>query len=196
MKILFLGYEKSSVLDFLRTQGDVTSVSPMGEIPTGACDCLVSYGYRRIVPHTVLEQYPHSAVNLHISLLPWNKGADPNFWSWWDNTKKGVSIIGMTDKLDEGDIYAQKEVAFSDEETLTSSYWKLRTEIERLFIESWPTLWTIPPQKQVGTGSNHRVSDLDTLKERLKAASGVEIDWDTPVSSFHKLHEYDTKNRS
>ncbi len=189
MKILFLGYEESPVLDFLRTQGEVTNVSPTGEIPNVTCDYLVSYGYRKIVSNSVLAQYPNRSVNLHISYLPWNKGADPNFWSWWDNTPKGVSIIEMTDKLDEGRIYAQREILFSDDETLASSYWKLRKEMENLFIETWPTLWTISPSEQVGEGSNHRVADLEALKERLRTANGVEINWDLPLSSFKELHE-------
>ncbi len=189
MKILFLGYEESPVLDFLKTQGEVVSVSPTGELPPVTCDYLVSYGYRKIVPHGVLAQYPNRAVNLHISMLPWNKGADPNFWSWWDNTPKGVSLIEMTDKLDEGRIYAQEEVAFGDDETLTSSYGKLRREMERLFIQTWPTLWTIVPREQTGTGSNHRVADLEALKEKIRTTKGVEITWDMPVSSIQKLRE-------
>jgi len=190
MKILFLGYEESPVLDFLKTQGEVISVSPTGELPPVTCDYLVSYGYRKIVPHEVLAHYPNRSVNLHISLLPWNKGADPNFWSWWDNTPKGVSLIEMTDKLDEGRIYAQEEVAFSDDETLTSSYGKLRQEMERLFIRTWPTLSTIVPREQTGAGSNHRVADLEALKEKIRTANGVEITWDMPVSSIQKLREH------
>lgn len=189
MKILFLGYEQSPVLDFLRTQGEVTNVSPTGEIPSVVCDCLVSYGYRKLVSHAVLGQYPNRAVNLHISLLPWNAGADPNFWSWWDNTPKGVSIIEMVDKLDAGRIYVQKEIIFSEDETLTSSYWKLRAEIENLFIETWATIWSITPQNQIGKESFHSVADLIALKDKIKAEHGVSIGLDMSISRLQKLGE-------
>jgi methionyl-tRNA formyltransferase len=190
MKILFLGYEESPVLDFLKTQGEVTSVPPKGEIPQVACDCLISYGYRRIVSHEVLARYPNRAVNLHISMLPWNKGADPNFWSWWNDTPKGVSIIEMVDKLDEGRIYAQKEVTFSDNETIFSSYWKLRREIEKLFIELWPTIWTITPKEQIGEGSYHTVADLVKLSEQFPNA-GIDPKYktDVPVAVYKKLRK-------
>lgn len=174
MKYLFLGYKESPVLDFLRTQGEVVNVSPTGGIPDIQYDYLISYGYRRIVKPDVLARYPNRAVNLHISYLPWNKGADPNFWSWKENTPKGVSIIEMTDKLDEGRIYFQKEVTFGENETLATSYQKLRDEMDALFIEKWPLLWNTTPNPQNGKGSYHTVAD----------GKDIIPPWNTPVSQL------------
>ena len=51
-------------------------------------------------------------INLHISYLPYNKGAHPNFWSWVKNTPKGVSIHLISEKIDAGDIIFQKKLIF------------------------------------------------------------------------------------
>lgn len=46
-------------------------------------------------------------MNLHISYLPWNKGADPNFWSCIDGTPAGVTLHHIDAGVDTGDIIAQ-----------------------------------------------------------------------------------------
>ena len=49
-------------------------------------------------------------VNLHISYLPWNRGAHPNFWSFFDATPTGVSIHLIDKGIDTGPIIVQKKV--------------------------------------------------------------------------------------
>lgn len=53
-------------------------------------------------------------LNLHISYLPWNRGANPNFWSFVENTKKGVTIHEIDEKLDKGKILLRKELEFDE----------------------------------------------------------------------------------
>ena len=55
-------------------------------------DWIVSYGYRYIITQDILDAVRGQAINLHISLLPWNRGADPNLWSFLDDTPKGITI--------------------------------------------------------------------------------------------------------
>ena len=45
-------------------------------------DFIVSYGYRHILSKNILDLLPNKIINLHISYLPYNRGADPNFWSF------------------------------------------------------------------------------------------------------------------
>ena len=44
-----------------------------------------------------------------MSYLPWNRGADPNFWSILEDTPKGVTIHIMDESIDTGDILYQKD---------------------------------------------------------------------------------------
>lgn len=165
MKILFLGYKENPVIDFLKTKGEVICVLPRGEIPTNDFDYLVAYGYERIIPHNVIEKYKGRSVNLHIAYLPYNRGRNPNYWSWKERTPNGVTIHEIADKLDGGDIYFQKRVFFGENETLNTSHTKLKQEMEKLFIENWENLFTTKPHKQEGKGTYH--SEADFQKEVL-----------------------------
>lgn len=141
-------------------------------------DFIVSYGYRHILKKDVLERYSDKAINLHTSLLPWNRGADPNFWSFVENTPKGVTIHYLDEGIDTGDIIVQKQVTFADNESLKSSYDKLQVEIHGLFREHWPQirLGQCPRIKQKGVGSFHRAKDKNSLAHLLIAG------WNTPVA--------------
>lgn len=59
---------------------------------------IISYSYRYLIKKEIIDFMPTSIINLHISYLPWNRGANPNFWSFVDNTIKGVTIHEIDDK--------------------------------------------------------------------------------------------------
>jgi methionyl-tRNA formyltransferase len=145
-------------------------------------DTLVSYGYRHILDSTLLDKLPERAVNLHISLLPWNRGADPNLWSFIDNTPKGVTIHYLDEGVDTGDIIAQREIEFAepDAETLASTYRQLDVLIQQLFRECWPAIkaGTCSRRSQSGPGSYHAIAD------RAEVAGLLTNGWDTPVSAL------------
>ena len=141
-------------------------------------DWLISYGYRYIVTPDILDYFKGNAINLHISYLPWNRGADPNLWSIIDNTPKGVTIHYMDEKLDTGDIIAQEEVYFdSDTDTLATSYDKLKVAMEGLFLRSWDAIknGTAIRKKQEGNGSYHSVADKAKVQQLING-------WDTKIS--------------
>ena len=141
---------------------------------------IISYGYRHILRKPVLELLPGRIINLHISYLPWNRGADPNLWSFLQDTPKGVSIHYVDTGVDTGDIIVQREVFFCEEgETLRTTYNKLQSEILTLFSESWPLIRSGGCNRiRQGTesGSFHRKSDKAPFEHLLIKG------WDTPVS--------------
>jgi len=72
------------------------------------------------------------AINLHPSLLPWNRGAHSNFWSFLEDTPKGVTIHIIDEGIDTGDILLQKKIKFDQsKETLRSSYGRLQQELQQ-----------------------------------------------------------------
>ena len=140
MNILFLGPDKNPVLTYLQQtedrvlqSEDIVSSNMIGNGEV----FLVSYGYRHIITPDVLEAVGHRSVNLHISLLPYNRGADPNFWSFVEDSPKGVTIHRIDKGLDTGPVFIQKEISFSDENTLRTTYARLHEEIQQLFISHW-----------------------------------------------------------
>jgi len=186
MNVLFLGPPDSLVFDFLKSTeaGVVQTMEPLDAafFDRHPVDFLLSHGYRHILKPHVLDRFPRRAVNLHISYLPWNRGADPNLWSVIENTPKGVSIHYLDAGIDTGDLIAQRVVQFAGGETLNTSYSRLQAEIAQLFQEHWRQIRdaTCAAAKQVGTGSFHRVSDREKVSHLLTNG------WDTPVAQLEK----------
>ncbi len=182
--ILLLGPERGSIEQCLSASGDRVTrteedLRKCPEILNGV-DWIVSYGYRHIIRPEVIAKYPKRIVNLHISLLPWNRGADPNIWSFLEDTPKGVSIHLIDAGIDTGPILCQQEVALSRVDTLESSYYRLCDAIELLFAKHWPEIRdeSITPIPQRGAGSYHRSKDLDTYRHLFTCG------WDTTVADL------------
>lgn len=126
-------------------------------------DVIVSFGYRHVIPSPVLSACICPLVNVHISLLPWNRGADPNFWSWVENTPKGVSVHRIIEGLDKGEIFAQESLDISKVHTLRSSYDLLIRTATDLLLDSLPAIAShvASTSDQVGVGSYHRAADKE-----------------------------------
>lgn len=142
----------------------------------------ISYKYRHIIKPEIIELLEERVVNLHISYLPWNRGADPNLWSFLEDTPKGVSIHYVDTGIDTGDLIAQKKIFFDEEqETLSTTYNTLNNEIIRLLGSVWESIVQnkAPRSKQKGKGSYHKSSDKKPY-EHLLGKKG----WDTPVMNI------------
>lgn len=142
---------------------------------------VVSYNYRYIIGEDVIKYMNNKIVNLHTSFLPWNRGANPNLWSFIEDTPKGVTIHQLSEKLDRGKILIQKEIAFDEKkETFASTYKKLNDEIVKLFINNWKAIKNgeLLPEKQTGHGSYHTTKDYLVLKEK------IDFTWDDNIYEF------------
>ncbi len=146
-------------------------------------DFIISYNYKHIVPKDILDKFDRgNIINLHISLLPWNRGMYPNVWSFIDNTPKGVTIHIIDEGIDTGDILIQKEVYIDESmHTLRSSYELLHTEIQNLFKENWEYIkeGKLTPKPQVGEGSYHTKRDFERIRHILGDKG-----WDIPILEF------------
>ena len=195
MKILFLGYGDCNLLKFLSERAEVfqsTSRMTLFEIKELSPDMILSYGYLHIIKKDVIEAYEGKIINLHISYLPWNKGIYPNIWSIIDGTPKGVSIHLIDEGVDTGDIIFQREVEINDDDTLSSSYWRLRENIEDLFMEKWDLIknFNFYRKKQILDGTFH----LRKMSERYFQSLGILDNWEISVKelkkkSGHKINE-------
>lgn len=155
-------------------------------------DFIISYNYKYIIKEELLLMFPNKFINLHISYLPWNRGAHPNIWSFLHDTPKGVSIHFIDKGIDTGDIICQKEVIMETNETLLTSYNKLNNEIQHIFIENWDKIKNnkIEIKKQVEKGSTNYLSDFEKIKHIL----GSEL-WNIKIDTLKKRFEY-YKNES
>lgn len=150
-------------------------------------DLIISYNYRYIIPKDVIECMKGNIINLHISLLPWNRGASPNFWSSVEETPKGVTIHQINSGLDEGKLIYQKECLLDPEkETFETSYNKLNYEITELFKQNWDEIreGSFPLCEQIGEGSYHTMGDLNKLREKCP------FQWSDNIADFIERYHF------
>lgn len=185
MKVLLLTPRPGILRSVCLKAGDtcVVSTATPDQWPKDI-DFVVSYGYRHIIKEPYLSQYKNRMINIHCSILPWNRGSDPNFWSWFDGTPKGISIHIIDGTLDGGPIIMQMDVSkWKQRETLRSSYDFLQECAEKLFGFEWERFrkraWFY--LDSVGVGSYHKSVDKDPWMKMLP------LGWDTPVEDVEKL---------
>ena len=186
MNVLVLGIKQSPLTPVIEESGCrvIETIDPIDTdyLRRHAIDYVVSYRYRHIIKQDLLDFVAGKIVNLHISLLPWNKGADPNLWSFLEDTSKGVTIHFIDKGIDSGDIIAQNELFFDpDVETLGSTYEKLNSEIVRLFKDVWPRIRAgrAVGIKQLPGGALHMSKDKERFGYLLEKQG-----WNTPVKEL------------
>ena len=164
-KVLFLGNNETQtkLIGVLVKNGCLVDHTEDKIEALSGYDFVVSYGYRHILKQNVIDGFGCPIFNLHISYLPYNRGAHPNFWSFYENSPAGVTIHLIDSGVDTGPIVSQRYVNFKNEDdTFLKTYAALIEEIESLFLESLPSLlndeWTV--KKQRGNGTHHYVKDL------------------------------------
>ena len=146
-KILFLGYNEheTRLINGIKTHNSTWKIKQtekkiiLKEIQD--IDIIICFGYRNIINKEIISNFKKPIINLHLSYLPFNRGAHPNFWSFVDYTPSGVSIHKMDQGIDTGEIIYQKKINFDLNKnkkilTFVSTYSSLFIEIENLFIKN------------------------------------------------------------
>ncbi len=119
-----------------------------------------------ILTKEFLSLFPHGVVNLHPSLLPYNRGQYPNVWSIIEGTPSGVTLHYIDEGIDTGDIIAQKAVPVEPVDTGKTLYKKLEDASVAIFQEMWPLIKAgqAPRVAQmVGGGTYHRTRDVEKI---------------------------------
>ena len=175
-RILFLGYDptQTTIIDALIANKCAVDHREDKIEAIKGYDCVISNGYKHILKQSTIDGFDCSVFNLHISYLPYNRGAHPNFWSFHDNTPSGVTIHLIDSGIDTGTIVKQKYVNFKEsDDTLVKTYSVLIKSMEDLFLEFLPSLLndTWAAKKQRGEGT------IDYLKDFPSNFSG----WNTKI---------------
>ena len=114
-KILFLGYskKKTKIIDYVSTNKNYRIFNTKEKISLNKIkdiDLIISFGYRHLIDKDIIRK--KRILNLHISYLPFNRGAHPNFWSFVENTPSGITINRINNGIDTGNIIYQKIIDF------------------------------------------------------------------------------------
>ena len=164
MKILFLGYDKSKtrLIDILEKSNHEVQTTSELVLNLRPYDLVISFGYRHIIDLGTIKSAKRPPINLHISYLPYNRGAHPNFWSWIESTPSGVSIHEIDHGIDTGAIIFQELSSLTPNMTFFESYVLLLHQIEELFTRNLSKIIDrdYETNKQTGNGTYHNARDL------------------------------------
>jgi folate-dependent phosphoribosylglycinamide formyltransferase PurN len=173
-KILFLGYssKETKIINKIKEYKNYQVFSTKKKISLkdiNNINLIISFGYRHKINQDILKKN-RNIINLHISYLPYNRGAHPNFWSFADNTPSGVSIHKINEGIDTGNIIYQKIIDFELNKnklslTFTKTHSALISEIENLFIINCKNIINNEYEefKQVGSGTFHSSNELPSI---------------------------------
>lgn len=122
---------------------------------------LLSVYFGHIIPETILSMVGGHAANCHPSFLPWNRGADPAYWTLKDRTPAGVTLHAMVAQVDAGPILAQVPLTITTAERPEVLYLRSEDAALELLLREWPhgVLRAWPGQPQPPGGSYHRKAD-------------------------------------
>lgn len=140
---------------------------------------VVAYG--KIFPAGLLAIPPRGFVNLHFSLLPAYRGAAPVQRALMDGVSEtGVSIMVLTEGMDEGPVLATETVPVEPEETAG----ELGARLSSLGAEL-----LVPTLAAYVRGDLEPVPQDDAAATYASKPSPEEarIDWSAPASTVHNL---------
>ena len=136
-KILFLGYDTNStrLIKDLEVRGyDVTQCE--NNICFDTYHLAISFGYGGI--YYLAKSFRLCGcpiINLHMSFLPYNGGAHPIFWAFYDQNKCGITIHELNAGIDTGTNYFWKKIEIDDRKfTFAQAHKRLKLEIEEMFL--------------------------------------------------------------
>lgn len=140
---------------------------------------IVTAAFGQLLPKELLEAPELGCINVHASLLPAYRGGAPIHQAIIDGqTKTGVTIMYMEEKLDAGDIIAQRETAIEHSDDTGLLFEKLSMIGSDLLKETLPLIIA---------KTNNRVKQEETLVTYAKNISREQerIDWNKSALQLH-----------
>ncbi|HEY4388038.1 MAG TPA: methionyl-tRNA formyltransferase [Ktedonobacteraceae bacterium] len=139
-------------------------------------DLFIVAAFGQILPQTVLDQPRYGTLNIHASLLPKYRGADPIAESILQGDKEtGTSIMLLDAGVDTGPVLLRRSLGISDDDTTSSLTAKLAEIGAEALLEALPK-WiggSVTPEPQ---------DELKASHTRMLRKEDGEINWSRPAS--------------
>jgi len=136
----------------------------------------VSALFGHVIPLSLIKGISGGILNLHPSLLPFGRGANPISWGILKEQPQGISLHLVDEHLDTGDILFQKEIYTTINMSAGEIYELAMIELFQLFTEyfpKWVSKEQLPtPQKNIGTSAHHsrELKALEVIKSEEVAS--------------------------
>lgn len=143
-------------------------------------DLAVVVAYGHLLPRWMLDSCPSGVWNLHFSLLPRWRGAAPvNHALLAGDEETGVSLMKLTEGLDEGPVLAQSRRAIGRGDTAESLLAALSADAAELLMDQLPLLLC-------GCGKPvEQPQGQATYATKLRKDMG-RLDWRRPAADLHR----------
>ncbi len=143
-------------------------------------DLIVVIAFGQKIGNELINLPPKAAINVHASLLPKYRGAAPINWAIIKGeTKTGISIISLAEKMDAGQILAQSQTNIEPNETAGRLHDRLAQIAAPLLLS---TIGQIANNTVTYTEQDHSEA---TLAPKLKKSDGF-IDFNEPAEFLER----------
>ena len=150
---------------------DINSADMLDKIAASGGDLLLVIAFGQKIGKDAIAMFNKGAINVHASLLPKYRGAAPINWPIINgDTKTGITIITIAEKMDAGQILGRKTVDIDDDDTAQTLHDKLACAAPELLIDTLG---------RIADGSAEYIDQDEsavTLAPKLKKSDG-NIDW-------------------
>jgi methionyl-tRNA formyltransferase len=148
------------------------------ELTALKADLFVVVAYGQYIPSAVLSLPKHGAINLHPSSLPKYRGSSPIQWAVANgDTRTGVTILYVSEKMDAGDIILQREVSIGFDDTSETLEPVLAVAGAELLMEA-------VEQIRNGTVQRHPQDDAAATEVRKLTKEDGKLDWTLSAASL------------
>lgn len=187
MYCIFLGYnnEETCLIRFFKKKNIYVKNIKKKELSYSEAkkaDIIISFGYRKFIKKKIVEAAKRPILKLHMSYLPYNRGAHPSFCSIINDNPIGISIFEINTGSDTGRILLRKKFNLNFKSKKFSTFKKVYNylfhELEDLFIEKFELIINgyYSTVEQYGGGSHHRIRDLPDAS----------MNWNTNIVKYKK----------
>lgn len=146
-------------------------------------DIGVSVGYDKKLPGWLIDAPEHGTMNIHPSLLPRYRGANPYFWVLRRREQRtGVTLHYMNNEYDTGPIIRQQTVEIEPEETMGTLFFLLNRMGVDMAMEAINHLieHNEPPDAEPQEDGDYPTAPKVTDRH-------LRIDWDEPFEEIEAL---------
>lgn len=104
-------------------------------------DLIITCAYGQILPRELLVYPKYGCINVHASLLPKLRGGAPIHRAIINGmSKTGVTIMHMSEGMDEGDMISQREIEINETDTASTLHDKLSILGRDLLLDTLPSI--------------------------------------------------------
>ena len=148
----------------------------------------ISAMFGHVIPQNIIETFRFGIFNLHPSLLPINRGANPIMWAILDHQPQGATLHKVDSNIDTGPIVSQIELKTSLDMNANRIYELCMDALFDIFVAKWEDLIdgkVLYSNQPVGLGNIHFAKEI-TVFERVTYDEKI-----TPGELIRRIQAFD-----